>query len=51
MYFILSHLHYRTGDFKKRTLAAGFKPGTSGKGKGAPGAAIPVYPNTKMTNG
>ncbi|XP_052066574.1 uncharacterized protein LOC127706175 isoform X1 [Mytilus californianus] len=39
---------FRSGDFKRHSLAAGFKPGKSGTGKGAPGAAMPVYPNTKV---
>ncbi|CAG2220256.1 unnamed protein product [Mytilus edulis] len=39
---------FRSGDFKRHSIATGFKPGKSGTGKGAPGAAMPVYPNTKV---
>ncbi|CAG2232504.1 unnamed protein product [Mytilus edulis] len=43
-----SKFFYRSGDFKRHSIATGFKPGKSGTGKGAPGAAMPVYPNTKV---
>ncbi|CAG2213078.1 unnamed protein product [Mytilus edulis] len=39
---------FRSGDFKRHSIATGFKPGKSGTGKGAHGAAMPVYPNTKV---
>ncbi|OPL32889.1 hypothetical protein AM593_02650, partial [Mytilus galloprovincialis] len=32
---------FRSGDFKRHSIATGFKPGKSGTGKGAPGAAMP----------
>ncbi|VDI79775.1 Hypothetical predicted protein [Mytilus galloprovincialis] len=52
--FLSFHIHvaysflYRSGEFKRHSIATGFKPGKSGTGKGAPGAAMPVYPNTKV---
>ncbi|KAL4225728.1 hypothetical protein ACF0H5_016417 [Mactra antiquata] len=41
---------FRTGTFIKHTIDVGFRPRTSGIGKGAPGSAFTIYPNIKDTN-